>query len=202
MTRLVVGALRWMLLAAVMSIFGGCAAFYVDGNAPEVPITQYKKPATPADVQLVWEFQTKGVANARATEALKARVREQVIASGLFSSVSDLPTAGGALLSATVNNVPLSDDAVSKGFVAGLTFGIAGQTVGDGYECTLRYTPGRSGASPFEHRGKHVIYTSLGTGSPPDGALKVASVDDAVTTMLRQLLSRTLNDLSLDSTFP
>lgn len=193
---------RWLLLMAAMSIFSGCAAFYVDGNAPEVPAAQFKKPATPVGVQLVWEFQTKGVANTRATEALKARVREQIVASGLFNTVSDLPVASGALLLATVNNVPLTDDAASKGFVAGLTFGIAGQTVGDGYECTLRYTPGRTGAPPFERRGKHVIYTSLGSGSPPAGALKSASIEDAVTTMLRQLLSRTLNDLALDPTFP
>jgi hypothetical protein len=153
-------------------------------------------------VQLLWEFQTKGVANARATEALKARVREQIVASGLFGNVSDAPNTGGALLSVTVNNVPLSDDAARKGFVAGLTFGIAGQTVGDGYECTLRYTPGRSGAPPLERSGKHVIYTSLGSGSPPPGSMKMSSIDEAVTTMLRQLISRTLNDLSLEPTFP
>jgi hypothetical protein len=201
MTRFVYG-LRWLLLATAISILSGCAAFYVDGNAPEVPSAQYKKPASPAGVQLLWEFQTKGVANARATEALKARVREQIVASGLFGNVSDAPNTGGALLSVTVNNVPLSDDAARKGFVAGLTFGIAGQTVGDGYECTLRYTPGRSGAPPLERSGKHVIYTSLGSGSPPPGSMKMSSIDEAVTTMLRQLISRTLNDLSLEPTFP
>ena len=201
MTRFVYG-LRWLLLATAISILSGCAAFYVDGNAPEVPSAQYKKPASPAGVQLLWEFQTKGVANARATEALKARVREQIVASGLFGNVSDAPNTGGALLSVTVNNVPLSDDAARKGFVAGLTFGIAGQTVGDGYECTLRYTPGRSGAPPLERSEKHVIYTSLGSGSPPPGSMKMSSIDEAVTTMLRQLISRTLNDLSLEPTFP
>jgi len=194
--------LRCLLLAAAVSLLGGCAAVYVDGNAPEVPIANYKKPASPSDVQLIWEFQTRGVANARATEALKARVREQILASGLFGSVGEAPVASGALLSATVNNVPLSDDAASKGFVAGLTFGIAGQTVGDGYVCTLRYTSGRSGAAVLERSGKHVIYTSIGSGSPPPGAVKMASIGEAVTTMLRQLLSRTLNDLSLEPAFP
>ena len=201
MTRFV-AALRWLLLAAMMSFLGGCAAFYVDGNAPEVPSAQYKKPASPAGVQLLWEFRTRGVANARATEALKARVREQIVASGLFTSVSDVPDTGSALLSVTVNNVPLSDDAAGKGFIAGLTFGIAGQTVGDGYECTLRYTPGRIGAQTLERSGKHIIYTSLGSGSPPSGSIKMSSVDEAVTTMLRQLVSRTLNDLSLEPAFP
>lgn len=156
----------------------------------------------PTEVQLIWEFQAKGVVNARATEPLKARVRDQIVASGLFSNVSELPVAGGALFSATVNNVPLSDDAARKGFIAGLTFGIAGQTVGDGYVCTLRYTPSRIGAASLERSGKHVIYTSLGSGSPPPGAIKTASIGEAVTTMLRQLISRTLKDLALEPAFP
>ena len=198
----VVRVLRQILLSAALACLGGCATFYVDGNSPEVPVAQYKKPVAPGDVQLIWEFQTKGVANARATAMLKARVRDQIVDSGLFASVSDAPVASGALLAATVNNVPLSDDAVSKGFLAGLTFGIAGQTVGDGYECTLRYTPGRSGAAPLERNGKHVIYTSVGSGGPPPGAQKMTNVDEAVTTMLRQLISRTLNDLSQDPAFP
>ena len=192
-------ALRWLLLAAALSGLGGCAAFYVDGNAPEVPAAQMRKPATPADVQLLFEFHTNGVANARATDALKARVKEQIAATGLFKSVGEAPAAGGALLSVTVNNVPLTDDAARKGFLVGLTFGIAGQTVGDGYECTVRYS--RDGAAPLTRNGKHVIYTSLGSAGPPAGAQKAANIEDAVTTMLRQLLSRTLNDLSQDPEF-
>jgi hypothetical protein len=195
-------AVRGLLLAVALVALGGCASFYVDGNAPEVAAAQYKKPGDPADVQVIWEFQTKGVANARATEYLKARVVDQLATSGLFSKVSDAPVASGALLIATVNNVPLSDDAASKGFVAGLTFGIAGQTVGDGYECTLRYTPGRSGAAPLEQKSKHVIYTSIGATGPPPLAQKMASAEEAVTTMLRQLISRTLNPLSQDPAFP
>lgn len=195
-------AWRGLMLAAAISCLGGCAAFYVDGHAPEVPVSQYKKPAQPAQAQLIWEFQTKGVANARATDFLKTRVQEQFAASGLFSSVSETPLPGGALLTATVNNVPLDDDAAAKGFVAGLTFGLAGQTVGDGYECTIRYTPAGPGASPLVRSGKHVLYTSIGTGGPPPGAQKMASAEEAVTLMLRQLISRTLNELSQDPAFP
>jgi hypothetical protein len=195
-------ALRWLVLAAALTCLGGCAAFYVDGHAPEVPAAQYKKPASPADVQLIWEFQTKGVSNARATEYLKTRVQEQFASSGLFAKVSDTPVPGGALLTATVNNVPLNDDAAAKGFVAGLTFGLAGQTVGDGYECTIRYTPARAGASPLVASGKHVLYTSIGTGGPPPGAQKMAGIEEAITTTMRQLISRTLNDLSKDPAFP
>lgn len=198
----VVRGLRWLVLAVVFASLGGCAAFYVDGHAPEVPASQFKKPVNPPEVQLVWEFQTKGVSNARATEWLKTHVQEQISGSGLFSKVSEAPVPGGALLTATVNNVPLDNDAAAKGFVAGLTFGLAGQTVGDGYESILRYTPAQVGASPLVKSGKHVLYTSIGTGGPPAGAQKMASGEEAVTTMLRQLISRTLDDLSQDPAFP
>lgn len=195
-------ALRCLVLAMAMTSLGGCAAFYVDGNAPEVPAALFNKPSSPAEVQLIWEFQTKGVSNARATEFLKTRVQEQFAASGLFSKVSDAPVPGGALLTATVNNVPLNDDAAAKGFVAGLTFGLAGQTVGDGYECTVRYMPARSGAAPLVASGKHVLYTSIGTGGPPPGAQKMGGMEEAITTLIRQLISRTLNDLSKEPAFP
>lgn len=198
----VIRGMRWLLLAVALTLLGGCAAFYVDGHAPEVPVAQYRQPGSPPEVQLVWEFQTKGVSNARATDWLKTRVHEQFANSGLFAKVSEAPVPGGALLTATVNNVPLDNDAAAKGFVAGLTFGLAGQTVGDGYECTIRYTPALASASPLLKSGKHVLYTSIGTGGPPAGAQKMANGEEAVTTMLRQLISRTLNDLSQDPAFP
>jgi len=137
----VIRALRGLMLAALIASLGGCAAMYVDGNTPEVPAAQYRKPGQPQDVQLIWEFQTNGAANARATDMLKARVQEQIAASGLFAKVGEAPTPGSGLLTLTVNNIALSDDAASKGFIAGLTFGLAGQTVADGYACTMRYTP-------------------------------------------------------------
>ncbi|MDR0250968.1 MAG: hypothetical protein LBI35_06640 [Burkholderiales bacterium] len=194
--------LRWFLLVAMLSCLSGCATYYVDGNVPEVAVTQYKKPTNPTDVQLLWEFQTKGVANARATQLLKPRVFDQFTTSGLFTNVSDAPAISGALLSVVINNVQLTDDAASKGFIAGLTFGIAGQTVADGYECTLRYLPGRNGAATLTHSGKHVIYTRVGAGGPPPGVQKMESVEEAVFTMLRQLISRTLDTLSQEPSFP
>jgi hypothetical protein len=196
------GLRAWLCLLLVASVFlGGCASFYVDGNSPEVAASEFKKPATPGPVQLIWEFQTKGVANARATEYLKPKVREQIAASGLFTSVLETPAPDGALLVLRINNIPLTEDAVSKGFITGLTFGLAGQTVADGYECSLRFTPGGQGAQPVEKQAKHVLYTGLGTGGPPPGALKMASGEEAISTVLRQVLSRLLNQVSRDASF-
>jgi hypothetical protein len=151
-------------------------------------------------VQLLFEFQTKGVANARATTLLKPKIQAQVESSGLFAGVSDTPAADGALLSVTLNNVPLSDDAFSKGFVTGLTFGLAGSQVSDGYVCTARYTT-TNGAAPVAHQARHAIHTTMGATSSPGNAAKAENIDSAVTTMTRQILSNVLNDLSQDPAF-
>lgn len=189
-----------LALTAALSLLGGCASYYVDGNTRDVAVSQYKAPAAKRPVQLLFEFQTKGVANARATELLKPKIRAQVESSGLFAGVSDTPAADSALLSVTLNNVPLSDDAFSKGFMTGLTFGLAGSQVSDGYICTARYT-GSAGASPVTHQARHAIHTTMGATSSPGNAVKADNIDSAVATMTRQILSNVLNDLSQDPAF-
>lgn len=199
------GAFRaWLGIVAlgVATGLGGCASVYVDGNLPETPKAEFVQPAQPPAVQLVFEFQTKGASNQRATDALKSQVKLQVQDSGLFSSVSDGPAPGAGLLSLTLNNIPLTDGAAAKGFVTGLTFGLAGTTVADGYEATLRYSPPSAGAEPVKHAVKHVIHTSLGTGSPPAGAIKTGGVEEAVRLMTKQVISRVLASLSRDPAFP
>jgi len=186
-----------LLAAAAMT---GCANFYVDSNTKEIEAAQYKKRDPVHAVQVLFEFQTKGVTNANATALLKTRVIEQVKTSGLFSEVSEAPAAGGALLGITLNNVPLSDDAFSKGFVTGLTFGLAGSQVSDGYVCTARYSPGAS-AQPIVRQARHAIHTTVGASAAPGNGVKVANVDAAVTLMTRQVVSNVLNDLTLDPTF-
>ncbi len=99
--------LRKMVLAAgllgLLSLTG-CASFYVDTATKEIPAAAYKKPAEPHPVQLVFEFQTKGVTNARATEYLSAQVKDQIKGSGLrtparlFGRCLGRPRLGGAKL--------------------------------------------------------------------------------------------------------
>jgi len=194
---------RWAVRAfgaAALAATTGCANFYVDGHTRDVPVAEYKKADPVHPVQFLFDFQTKGVDNARATELLKARVAAQVKESGLFDQVSETPVAGGALLTITVNNVPLTDHAFSKGFATGLTFGLAGSTVSDGYVCTASYTP--PGASqPISKMARHAIHTTMGNSSAPGDAVKVASIDDGVTKMLHQVVSNVLNDMSHDPAF-
>ncbi|MBI3432422.1 MAG: hypothetical protein HY018_09460 [Hydrogenophilales bacterium] len=178
----------------------GCASFYVDTATKEIPADAYKKPASPHPVQVVFEFQTKGVANARATQYLAPLVMEQIKGSGLFSELKTTPVEGGALLSVVLNNVPLTDDAFSKGFVTGMTFGLAGSQVSDGYVCTMKYIA-RPQAPAISSTARHAIHTVMGAKDGPANGTKMDSLDMAVKTMTRQVVSTALDELSRDPEF-
>lgn len=188
------------VLATLTALASGCASVYVDTATREVDAAQFRKPAQPQAAQLLFEFQTKGALNTRATDFLKAQVTEQIKTSGLFSQVDEKPVAGGALLSVTLNNVPLTDDAFTKGFVTGLTFGLAGSQVSDGYVCTVKYVgPGQPEA--LVKTARHAIHTTVGASSAPANGVKADSIEAAVRTMTRQVVSTTLDELSRDERF-
>lgn len=188
------------LCLTTATLLGGCASAYLDGNTKEIPSAQFKKPASPAPVQVLFDFQTKGVANAQATALLRDRVIAQVKSSGLFSEVGSAAVTNGAVLSITLNNVPMSDDAFSKGFVTGLTFGLAGSQVSDGYICTATYRSA-DGAAPVTKQARHAIHTTMGAAATPGNATKMPDHKEAAIQMTTQVVSHVLNDLSQDASF-
>lgn len=192
--------LKLSLITFFFLTLTGCATIYVDNATKEISASEFKSPEPKQPVMLVFEFQTKGVANTRATEYLKTRVLDQVKDSGIFSEVSLSPVAGGRVLSITLNNVPLTDDAFSKGFVTGLTFGLAGSSVSDGYVCTARYLS-TADQPAIVKQARHAIHATLGAKAAPGNATKAANAEEAVTLMTRQVLSNVLNDLSHDAAF-
>lgn len=192
--------LRLSLITFVYLILTGCASMYVDGTTKEISATQFKKPEPMHSVMLVFEFQTKGVANSRATDFLRDRVLKQVKESSLFSEVSLTPVAENRVLSIVLNNVVLTDDVFTKGFVTGLTFGLAGSSVSDGYICTARYLSGDE-QPEIVKQARHAIHTTMGAKEAPGNATKAANAEEAVTLMTHQILSNVLNDLSHDAAF-
>jgi hypothetical protein len=194
--------LRRAALAAMVAgsaLLTGCASFYVDTATREVPVAQFKKVANPKPVAFSFEFQSRGAPNPRATEYLRAQVQEQVAGSGLFSSVGG--GSDSARLNVELNNVPKDgDNAMGKGFVTGLTFGLAGNVVTDLYECKVTYlAPGQS--TPLVATARHAIHTSLGATDGPANAVKSASIEDALRTMTRQVVANALNELSQQAAF-
>jgi len=179
-----------LLIAALL---GGCISpqSYIDPALPNLRATDIPPAASPKPVQLLYEFRTKGVANARATERSKPIVMETMTKSGLFSSVSETPVADGATLTMVIDNIALTDDAAGKGFRTGLTFGLVGNMVTDGYVCTATYSAGGKTASTTV---KHAMHTTVGNASGPPGveAMKPA---EAVPILIRQIALNALQGL-------
>ncbi|ANJ71015.1 hypothetical protein K6V72_07670 [Ralstonia insidiosa] len=198
------GALvRRIVMASALvgaALLTGCASTYVDTATKLVPASEMKKVADPKPVQLVFEFQTKGAPNPRATTLLKDTVAKEVVDAGLFSKVATDPTPNVSMLNVTLNNVPLTDNPGAKGFVTGLTFGLAGSAVTDGYICTVSYLPAGQ-ATPIVKTARHAIHTTMGNANPPAGVQKAASMLDAVQQMTRDVVSNALKDLSYDTAF-
>lgn len=189
---------RWaafFFLAWACTLFTGCANFYVDNGLRDADSAQLKKPASPKPVQLFFTFQTKGSPNLRATEHFKDQVTQLVAQSGLFSRVEDVASPDAGTLQITINNVPLSDNAAAKGVMTGLTLGLVGNTVGDGYVCDLRYKA-TDASAPINAQVNHAIYTSLGATSGPEAATKVSGIEEAASTMVRQAVKSLLKKLS------
>lgn len=192
--------LRRGLVLATALLLTACASMYVDSGTPDVESSQYRKPEPRHPVQVLFEFQTKGVANARATSFLKAKALQAVSASGVFTEVAEGPVSGGALLSITLNNVPITDNAFTKGFVTGLTFGLAGSQVTDGYVCTVQYTS-TNGAPPITAQARHALHTTVGASAAPGNAVKAANAEEGVSIMTRQVVSNALLNLSKEAAF-
>lgn len=199
-TRVALQRAGLLLFAWCCLLVAGCANFYVDKGLPEVAASELKAPSKPRPVQLFFQFETKGSANARATELLKAQVVDLVTRSGLFAAVQDAPSTDSGTLQITINNVPLSDDAMAKGFVTGLTLGLAGSVVGDGYVCNLQYKASDS-ATPIDLEVHHAIYTSIGATSGPEHATKVDNGETAIRTVARQAVMNLLLQLSQNAQF-
>jgi hypothetical protein len=191
-----------LCMMAASTLLTGCASSYLDNNTREVPVAAMKKVSQPKPVHLVFEFQSKGAPNSRATDFLKESVAEQLKGSGMFSTVSQQPLEGAGMLNIALNNVPLTSEkeAMASGFVTGLTFGLAGSTVSDGYVCTATYLPAGQ-STPVVATARHAIHTSMGNSSAPANARKTANMEEAVRTMTREVVSNVLNDLSNNAAF-
>jgi hypothetical protein len=187
-----------LALFAVLS--SGCATMFVDTGLKDVAASEYTQPPQVKPVQMLFNFQTKGAGNARATKFLAEEVNATVKASGLFSEIGSQPVAGGALISVTINNVPVTDNAFSKGFATGLTFGLAGNTVTDGYICVVDYTAA-PGMPMLEAKTRHAIHTNIGAKKAPANGVRAKSPEEAVKTMTRQIVGNALKQLSNDPEF-
>jgi hypothetical protein len=172
----------------------GCISpkMYVDATLPKVNYADLQAPASKHPVQLLYEFQTKGAVNAAAIKQTQPVAFATLQKTGLFSEVVTAPTTSDYKLLVTINNVPVTQDAASKGFATGLTLGLAGTTVTDGYICTATYQG--PGQQPVVKTYNHAIHTTIGNTDAPKG-LQPAKPQDAVNQIVEDLILNTVSDL-------
>ncbi|MBI1771771.1 MAG: hypothetical protein HYR68_05405 [Burkholderiales bacterium] len=188
-------------VVGVTLLGSGCVSVkqYVDPALPKVefadllkyPQQQEKKP-----VQLVFEFRTKGAINATAADFVRPMVINTLQQSKMFSEVRSGPQANAAdKLFITIDNIVVDKDAFSKGFTTGLTFGLAGTMVTDGYIMNASYvSPGKD---EIKHSYKHAIHTTVGNADGPKGlqAVPTEPKGEAIRRVTEGLLLNLLNDM-------
>lgn len=194
--RALMAVLCFGLAFAALGGQSALAASYVDPALKDVPAEARVTVASPQPVQILFQFQTDGAPNEPATKLLKKQVIDTVIASGLFSEVTETPVASGAVISVTLNNVVKNlKDATAQGFVTGLTFGLKGSLVTDHYTCTVEFVSGPD-AVKISRSVDHAIHTTMGIKKAPEGLVKSKNILEAVMTMTRQAVSNPLNQLA------
>jgi hypothetical protein len=187
MFRIAIGALLVLGLSGCISVKS-----YVDPTYGKTGYQDLNKPAQPIAMRVNVEFSRQGKRLPRADNQLRGDVERVLRGSGL---VAPQPDAAAAEITVSVNNVGDVGAAAAKGFGTGLTFGLAGSTVQDGYEMTVTLT--RSGVSVTKSGYKHVIISTVGNKAGPPG-LSPTTPSGAFGTVVEQLLLNALADFQKD----
>ena len=181
------------------------AGVFVGKELTDLKPEQRVTVAHPQPVQVLFQFQTKGAPNARATKFTKQVVLDTVKQSGLFTDITDGPAPNGAILNIVVNNVVKKQEmqnAEAKGFGTGLTLGLVGSNVWDHYTSEIDYVASPT-ASKITRTADHALAIQLGfiTKAPSDGVPVEGGIKGAVFTMVRQIVANPLNAVGADPAF-
>jgi hypothetical protein len=197
---MLVGTMR-ALIGAVLAVAVTIAApaqaakFYIESKLGEVSAEQRAKVEKPRPVQLIFQFTTDQKANPKATKYVKEQVFKLVRESGAFSEVVETPVEGGAMLAITMDNI-VQKDAAGKGFVTGLTFGLAKTVVRDGYLIVAEYNAA-AGATPIRREVTHGLWLTMGTKEVPGPELiQVKNATIGIETIVRQGIGHAVNQLA------
>lgn len=190
MKRWVVRMLMGGFAAAMLA---GCAKSYVDPKYKDVTMTDLKRPAEMQRVRLDVEFLTNGSPNTWAAKHVRDRIEQALTKSGTVQLVSGDQTDDVAIIHVVMNNVGDVGDAMAKGFGTGLTFGLVGSSVTDGYVFDATFTPA-GGGEPVTKQYRHAIYSTVGNKEGPAG-LTPMSPSQAFDQVVQDLVMVFLKDL-------
>jgi hypothetical protein len=166
---------------------------YIDPALPVLKAEDLPRVSQPQPVQVLYEFRSKGVPNTGATGLTRTKAIETITKSGMFSSVSEAPAAGGRTLALVIDNVPVTDDKTGSAVATGMTFGLVGTSVTDGYVCTATYSV--PGARPKTASVRHALHTQIGNQTPPPG-LTAMTPSAAIPIMVEQMTLNALQALA------
>lgn len=153
-----------LLSVSMLLVFaGGCLATrcYVDPQYRKATQSDIKAVGAKHNVNVDVEFQRNGERFPRADGELRMQVEKALRATG----VVDIVTApSDTKIRVVANNIADMDEAFSKGFGTGLTFGAAGSVVTDFYEIKVEFA---SGGAKQSFAYKHAIHTTVGNKPAP-----------------------------------
>ncbi|MCG3173239.1 MAG: hypothetical protein GMKNLPBB_01417 [Myxococcota bacterium] len=185
------------LLVGATLICSGCSPIksYVDPQFRDATYQSIRNTASPTRVTVSVEFQVNGKPQKRQHDIVYRRVTRVLTATRLFTEVSSDKASESGQLRIVINNVADVGAAFGKGFATGLTFGLAGSQVTDGYIMTAIYTP--LGGVPTTREYKHAIHSTVGLRSAPEGLVAVP-LADAFDQIVEDMLLNYLRDLQND----
>ena len=190
--------LKLLLTVGLAIGLTGCISVksYPDQKYSDLSFTNVTIPAN-TSFNVTTEFQMNGKSKSAGKKQLD-KVVEKVFAKAGIANVPE-----GAQLSILCNNIGDVGDAVAKGFGTGLTLGLAGSTVSDGYEFTFAMTDA-SGTQTKAYN--HVIHSTVGNAKAPienvEGVTPLAAFEAIFEDVLLQYLKEmnASGDIALNST--
>jgi hypothetical protein len=170
---------------------------YVDPTLPVLAQGQLPKIQKPQPATVLFEFRTKGNANARATNSIRPKVMAALADSRMFGTLSETAGADNGLLRVVIDDQADTSNAAAKGFGTGLTLGLAGSLVTDVYVCTASYTVG---GKTVETTVQHALHSTIGNHGAPQGMTAVKP-QEAIDQIVNQLVWHALQQLDQEHAF-
>lgn len=192
MTRNILIILKLLLVAMLLA---GCMPkSFIDPGMYKGGLKTAPKVEKPMPVTLSVTGLTNGKEHNRATEFWTRQFSKSLTDAQVL-----VPATGGenpkGTLTIQMDNVGDIGKAAGKGFVTGLTLGLVGSTVTDGYVMKSSYAAADGRKS--EHEYQHAVHSLIGAGSLPEGVESMSPVE-AVIRVVEDLVAQMLRDLKTE----
>ena len=185
--------MKILFIAITLLLLGGCVAVstksFLDPSIQKISYEDIQRRSVPLKLKLFVEFQVNGKHYPAGDSELKDIAERVLRGTGVIVPVEKQSDGEIKVL---VNNFIDPDKLFAQGFKAGLTFGIVGKTLLDGYEMTVSITA--NGKTANITAINHAIYSTIGNLSPPIGT-EVISTTVAVRRVIEQMLLRAIQKM-------